>query len=160
MESSAYFDLASNKVVANPRTLETNYNITPVEPAPVANIQTLPVTLVLQEALFTGSVTSANWTFAVSVLDKLWISKKTSLYFGKTATINRSVYHGNVKIVNHKLSLDVSVTAYNMFGDVARSTQHMQMFFLERNKQNQMLFQFEQNRNSLTLKFAAMLDKF
>lgn len=159
MESSAYFDVASDKVVANPRTLAANYNITPAGTAPVANIQILPVTLVLQEALFTGSVTSANWTFAVSVLDKLWISKKTSLYFGKTATINRPVFHGNVKIVNHKLSLDVSVTAYNMYGDVARSTQHLQMFFLEGNKQDQMLFQFEQNRNSLTLKFAAILDK-
>ena len=160
MESSAYFDVASDKVVANPDPVATDYNIIPVKPAPLANIQTLPVTLVLQEALFTGSVTSANWTFAVSVLDKLWISKKTSLYFGKTATINRPVFHGNVKLVNHKLSLDVSVTAYNMYGDVASSTQHLQMFFLEGNKQDQMLFQFEQNRNSLTLKFAAMLDKF
>ncbi len=159
MESSAYFDVASDEVVVNPRALAANYNITPAKPAPVANIQTLPVTLVLQEALFTGSVTSANWTFAVSVLDKLWISKKTSLYFGKTVTINRPVFHGNVKIANHKLSLDVNVTAYNMYGDVARSTQHLQMFFLEGNKQDQMLFQFEQNRNSLTLKFAAILDK-
>ena len=158
MDSSAYFDIASDTILAAPRTLSTDYSITPVSPAPVTNIQMLPVTLVLQEALFTGTVTSANWTFAVSVLNKLWISKKTSLYFGKTTTINRPVYHNYLQINNHKLDLDISITAYNMFGDIVRSSQQLQMFFLEGKRQCQTLFQFENNRNSLTLKFAAFLD--
>jgi hypothetical protein len=159
MNTSAYFDIASEQSNLATYPDVTGYTIQPVRPAPLHREELLPLTLVLKEALFTGCVTSANWTFVISVQNKLWISKKTSLYFGKTARLNRPVYRGDANIINHKLSLDLNVTAYNMYGEVIRASRQLQLYFLESKKNDQALFQFEQNRNSMTLKFAALLGK-
>lgn len=160
MNTSAYFDIASEHSHLAGYADHASYPVVPVRPSsPLARLEVLPITLVLKEALFTGSVTSANWTFAISVQNKLWISKKTSLYFGKPARLNRPVYRGLANILNHKLSLDVSVTAYNMYGDVIRSTRPLDFYFLKDRRHDQALFQFEQNRNSMTLKFATLLAK-
>jgi hypothetical protein len=160
MNTSTYFDIASepSEVTVFPDA-STAYQILPVRPEPLNRQKIVPLTLVLKEALFTGCVTSANWTFVISMQDKLWISKKTSLYFGKTARLNRPVYRGPANIIDHKLSLNLSVTAYNMYGSVIRSSQQVQFYFLEGEKNDDALFQFEQNHNSMTLKFAALLGK-
>jgi hypothetical protein len=42
---------------------------------------------------------------------------------------------------------------------VIRASRQLQLYFLESKKNDQALFQFEQNRNSMTLKFAALLGK-
>lgn len=159
MNTSAYFDIVSEQTNLAPYPDLAAYTVQPVSPSPLNREERSPLTLVLKEALFTGCVTSANWTFVISVQNKLWISKKTSLYFGKTARLNRPVYRGDADIINHKLSLDLNVTAYNMYGDVIRASRQLQLYFLEGKKNDQALFQIEQNRNSMTLKFAALLGK-
>jgi len=158
MTNTAYLDVAAHSIPAQQHPLGSGL-ITPPSRSDVYNIYCSPVTLVLQDVLFTGNVTMANWTFAISVFDKLWISKKTSLYFGKTRRINRPVYTGKMNVINHKVNMDVKITAYNMYGDVIKSHQQLRMFFLNGKRFYQTLLQAEHDRTCMSFKLAAMLGK-
>lgn len=158
MNSSAYFDIAPASTFPVQHGFATNDDVQSL-PAVASRTQICPVILVLQEALFTGSVTMANWTFAISVMNKLWISRKTSLYFGKTRKINRPVFSDSLSIENHRLSLDLDITAYNMYGDVIKTRQTLGIFFVNNRRYYHNLIQIEQNRTCLSLRFATVLGK-
>lgn len=157
MSNSAYFDVVSETAIPVRYGFATNDTFQQVRPD--ARIQICPVMLVLQDALFTGNVTMANWTFAISVMNKLWISRKTSLYFGKTRKINRPVFSDSLQIENHRLSLELDITAYNMYGDIIKTKQTLQMFFANNKRYYHNLVQTEQNRTYLSLRFATVLGK-
>lgn len=156
MNNSAYFDVATNGSLPQQANI-SNQILSSADQQIACRQYKAPVTLVLQDVLFTGNVTMANWTFAISVCNKLWISKKISLYFGKTRRINRPVYMDELTITNQKLDLDVKITAYNMYGDIVKTSQTLHMYFLNGKRFYQTLVQAQHNRTCLSLKFAAIM---
>jgi len=111
------------------------------------------VHMILDSVMFTGRVPLSTWTFSIAIGDKLWVSDRISLYFGKETAIRRFIYQGNLPVNQHRINLDVSVAAYNNYGDVLNATQNMRFYEVGDGAQPRGLFQVEDNWMQLLFKF-------
>ena len=112
-----------------------------------------PITVALDTVMYTGRVPLSTWTFTVSIVDKLWVSDRTSLYFGIETRIHRQVYHDSVRIKDHRVNLDVSIAAYNNFGDVVKSVQPIRFYELGSKVHPSALLHVEHDWMQLLFKF-------
>ena len=122
-----------------------------------ASPQPRPITLVLDSVMFTGRVPLSTWTFTIAIADKLWVSDRTTLYFGKETRINRLIYHDTIPLQGHRVNLDVGVAVYNNYGDVMRILQPVRFYELGSEVQPSALLHVEHNWMQLMFKFRLMV---
>ena len=111
------------------------------------------VILALDTVMFTGRVPLSTWTFTLSIADKLWVSDRTTLYFGKETRIHRAVYRDNIPRVGHRVDFQVGVAAYNNYGDVVTSVQPVRFYDTGHQAHPSALLHVEQNWMQLLFKF-------
>ena len=84
-----------------------------------------PVSVTLQEVMFTSRVPLSTWTFAFAINEKLWVSDLTTLYFGKRTTMNRNIYRGKMFVPDRGGNITIGITAYNSYGDLFNTSRDL-----------------------------------
>lgn len=107
--------------------------------------------------MFTGRVPLSTWTFTIAIADKLWVSDRTTLYFGKETRINRLIYHDTVQLQGHRVGLDVGVAVYNNYGDVMKTQRPIRFYELGSQVHPSALLSVEHNWMQLMFKFRLMV---
>ena len=107
--------------------------------------------------MFTGRVPLSTWTFTIGIGDKLWVSDRTTLYFGKEARINRAIYQDAFPLQGHSVNLDVSVAVYNNYGDVMRTQRPLRFYELGAKVHPSALLPVEHDWMQLMFKFRLMV---
>jgi len=153
MSAAEYFDVFTEFQPVNSNLLEPVYS--PVE-KPVARERF--VNLFLDSVMFTGRVPLSTWTFTIAIADKLWVSDRTSLYFGKEMAIRRFIFQDKHPVVQHRVNLDIGVSAYNNYGDVLQATQCVRFYDAGNGVQPGALLQVEDNWMQLLFKFRLSFD--
>lgn len=115
--------------------------------------QILPVTVELNEVMFTGRVPISAWTFAIGIQDKLWISRLTTLSFGKRHNVNSRVFRNRMFIPDYSLDLDLDITAYNQYGDVLKAKRPLRAYIQNTHNQASRLIRLEEDWTQLLLNF-------
>ena len=103
--------------------------------------------------MFTGRVPLSTWTFTIAIGNKLWVSDRTTLYFGKETRINRAIYQDTIPLQGHCVNLDVSVAVYNNYGDVMRTQRPIRFYELGTKVYPSALLPVEHNWMQLMFKF-------
>jgi hypothetical protein len=153
MSAAQYFDVFTGyKPVAGTLGAPDFQPAMPAAPR-LVETQQRTVNVVLDSVMFTGRVPLSTWTFTIGVGDKLWVSERTSLYFGKETAIRRFIYQDKVTIAQHRINLDVGIAAYNNYGDVLKVTRTMRFYDAGDNCQPSALLQVEDNWMQLMFKF-------
>lgn len=111
------------------------------------------VSLGLDTVMFTGRVPLSTWTFTIAIADKLWVSDRISLYFGKEVPVRRFIYQDDMLVNQHRINLDISVAAYNNYGDVLKASRNMRFYDAGDGVKPHGLFQVEDNWMQLLFKF-------
>lgn len=150
MSAAQYFDISTGSTPAVATAVFPQAN--PATPRPMAP-QQRAVNVVLDTVMFTGRVPLSTWTFTIAVGDKLWVSERTSLYFGKETPIRRFIYQDTLPVAQHRITLDVGIAAYNNYGDVLKATRALRFYDANDDFQPGALLQVEDNWMQLMFKF-------
>lgn len=122
MSAAQYFDLQSGHSDSHsgavPLAAPALFRPTQIPGATNRAGEIRPVSVTLQEVMFTSRVPLSTWTFAFAVNDKLWVSDLTTLYFGKQTAIKRNIYRGKMFVPDRGGNLEIGITAYNSYGDL------------------------------------------
>ncbi len=148
MSAAQYFDISTGytPVVGAPMFPQAI-------PAVIRPPQQRTMNVVLDTVMFTGRVPLSTWTFTIAVGDKLWVSERTSLYFGKETAIRRFIYQDTLPVAQHRINLDVGIAAYNNYGDVLKATRALRFYDAGEDIQPSTLLQVEDNWMQLMFKF-------
>ena len=103
--------------------------------------------------LFTGRVPLSTWTFVIAVADKLWVSDRTTLYFGKRTRLERHLYEDKMKIDANRLSLDIGISAYNSYGEIIQTTQSVSLLNHVKLSEQGIMMRLEQDWTQLIFNF-------
>jgi len=154
MLATDYFDLAtpdrhvSNRApVAELSTREFTPSSTVMRPARIT----------LDEILYTGQALTGNWRFAISMLDKVWLSSDMVLRFGHTHHIDKLVYTDKLEIVEKRLLFNLDVSASNRFGDVFHTSHSVRQCITQDRSHYRTLVQIDNNWSRLMLRFGIHL---
>ena len=152
MSAAQQFDLFPTGTPARLLPVPTRPRATPLLRRE-ASLPARPFTVALDSVMFTGRVPLSTWTFTIAIGNKLWVSDRTTLYFGKETRINRAIYQDTIPLQGHRVNLDVSVAVYNNYGDVMRTQRPIRFYELGTKVYPSALLPVEHNWMQLMFKF-------
>lgn len=115
--------------------------------------QIRPVSIWLEEIMYTGRVPVSTWTLALALTQKLWVSDRLSLSFGKRMILQRQIYQDKIYVPDRRLDLNLSVTAYNSYGDIIQANKTLRGYLQAPKPGYLELLSVEQDWMQLLLKF-------
>lgn len=158
MSVAQYFDIHSGgEAELHPPSRTGHPGLQVVASGHQPSVRDRQVIVALDSVMYTGRVPMSTWTFVIQVGQKLWISDRTTMYFGKPVRVGRPVYHGGVQIKGHRIGLDVGISAYNSYGDLIKSVQPLNFYEPNDALTPSSLIQVEHNWMQLMFKFRLRL---
>lgn len=116
-----------------------------------------PARITLDEVLYTGQALTGSWRFAISMMDKVWLSSDMLLRFGHMHSIDKLVYEDKLEIIEQRLIFNLDVSASNRFGDVFHTSHNLRQCITSDRNHYRALVQIESNWSRLMLRFGIHL---
>ncbi len=151
MSVATYFDVQSSTYQAGAGEAAASLVSAPAEKRTRDEKQR--VIVALDSVMYTGRVPISTWLFAIEIGHKLWISNRTTMYFGKQVNIRRPIYSDMLHIDSHRIELDMGISAYNSYGDLLKTRQSLRFYESRDNMKPGNLIQMEQDWMHLMFKF-------
>jgi len=162
MSAAQYFDLqagqSDSRSEAVPPGAPALFRSNPIPGATNRTGEIKPVSVTLQEVMFTSRVPLSTWTFAFAVNDKLWISGLTTLYFGKQTVIKRNIYRGKMFVPDRGANLEIGITAYNSYGDIFNTSRDLHVSANNTGNNGGALIKIDEDWTQLLFKFQVQIE--
>jgi len=156
MSAAQYFDVQtgqSENAAAPSPLVPTVMGSASMTGAVNRNGQIKSVSVALEEVMFTSRVPLSTWTFAFAINDKLWVSKLTTLYFGKRTAINKNIYRSKMFVPDRGTNLEMDITAYNSYGDMFNMTRDIRVYTNNTANDGRVLVKIDEDWTQLLFKF-------